>query len=107
MWENRDIKLVTLKRRRQYVVSEPNYRTAKFFIENLLAMETAYLGFSILELSKIRMYEFYVYIVYIKTWYLGRYCKSCWFDTSNYELDRLLPKGKKLKTNWINERWIR
>ena len=27
------------------------------------------------------------------------------FDPSNYELDRLLPKGKKQqKSNWINER---
>ena len=29
------------------------------------------------------------------------------FDTSNYELYRSLPKWKKLKSNWINERWIR
>ena len=33
----RDIKLVTTERRRKYVVSEPNYHTTKFFIENLLA----------------------------------------------------------------------
>ena len=26
------------------------------------------------------------------------------FDTSNYKLDRPLPEGKKLKSNWINER---
>ena len=26
------------------------------------------------------------------------------FDTSNYELDRPLPKGKNKKSNWINER---
>ena len=26
------------------------------------------------------------------------------FDTSNYELDRPLPNGKKLKSNWINEK---
>ena len=51
--KHRDIKLVKLKRRRKYVVSEPNYRTAKFFTENLFAMETAYLGFSILGLRKI------------------------------------------------------
>ena len=25
------------------------------------------------------------------------------FDTSNYELDRPLPKGKNKKSNWINE----
>ena len=29
------------------------------------------------------------------------------FDNSNYELDRLLPKTKKEKSNWINERWIK
>ena len=26
------------------------------------------------------------------------------FDTSNYELDRRLPKEKKQKGNWIHER---
>ena len=26
------------------------------------------------------------------------------FDTSNYELDRPLLKGKNKKSNWINER---
>ena len=29
------------------------------------------------------------------------------FDTLNYELDRPLPKGKKIKSNWIKERLIR
>ena len=27
------------------------------------------------------------------------------FDTSNFEIDRPLPKGTK--SNWANERWIR
>ena len=39
MWENRDIKLVTTERRRNYLVSEPNYHTTKFFTENVLAIE--------------------------------------------------------------------
>ena len=30
----RDIKLVTTERRRNYLVSEPNYHTTKFFTEN-------------------------------------------------------------------------
>ena len=34
-----DIKLVTTERRRIYLVSEPCYNTAKFFAENLLAIE--------------------------------------------------------------------
>ena len=39
MWENRDIKLVTRKRGRNYCLSEPNYHTTKFFIDTLLALE--------------------------------------------------------------------
>ena len=60
--KHRDIKLVTTERRRNYLVSEPNYHTAKFFTENLLAIEMkktqilmnkfVYLGLSLLDLSK-------------------------------------------------------
>ena len=34
----RNIKLVTTERRRNYLVSEPNYHTNKFFTENFLAI---------------------------------------------------------------------
>ena len=37
--KHRDIKLVTRERRRNYLVSEPNYYTMKFFTEYLLAIE--------------------------------------------------------------------
>ena len=37
--KHRDIKLVTTERRRNYLVSEPNYHTTKFFTEYLLAIE--------------------------------------------------------------------
>ena len=38
--KNRDIKLVaTEKKKRNYLVSESNYHTVKFFTENLLAIE--------------------------------------------------------------------
>ena len=63
--KHRDIKLVTTKRKWSYLVSEPNYDTIKFFTEHLLAIEMketeiltnkpVYLGFPILELSKILM----------------------------------------------------
>ena len=33
------IKLFTNERRRNYLLSEPNYQTTKFFTENLLAIE--------------------------------------------------------------------
>ena len=58
----------TTERRKNHVVSEPNYHTAKFCTENLLAIKmrktqvllnkTVYLGLSILDLSKTLMYEF-------------------------------------------------
>ena len=35
----RDIKLVTIKRGRNYFVSKPIYHTTKFFTENILAIE--------------------------------------------------------------------
>ena len=134
--KHRDIKLVTTERRRNYLVSEPNYLTTKFFTEYLLAIEMkknkktkknqmqilmdkpVYLGLSRLQLSKILMYKFwYNYvkpkydekaklsymdtdslIVYIKS---DDICKNIGEDvtnrvgTSNYELDRSLPKGNK------------
>ena len=65
----RDIILVTTERRKNYLVSEPNYHTTKFFTENVLATEMKKteilmnepicLGLSLLELSKILMYDFW------------------------------------------------
>ena len=37
--KHRNIKLVTTEERRNYLVSEQNHLTTKFFIENLLAIE--------------------------------------------------------------------
>ena len=86
--KHRDTKLATIKRRRNYLVSEPNYHTTKIFTENLLAIEMrktqilinirAYLGFSILELSKILMYEFWY--GYVKPKH-GEKAKLCYIDT--------------------------
>ena len=61
--KRRDIKLVTTDKRRNRLVSEPNYYTIKCFSENLVAIEMkndkpVYLGLSILEISKTLMYEF-------------------------------------------------
>ena len=89
--KHRDIKLVTTERRRNYLVSEPNYHTTKFFTENLLAIEMkkteilmnkpVHLGLSILELSKILMYEFWY--DYIKQKY-GKKAKLCYMDTDSF-----------------------
>ena len=67
MRKHRDIKLVKTDRRRNQLVSEPNYHAIKCFSENLVAIEMKktkvkmnkpiYLGLSILEIGKILMYE--------------------------------------------------
>ena len=86
--KHRDIKLVTTEKRRNYLVSEPKYYTTKFFTENLLAIEMkktkilmnklVYLGRSILELSKILMYQFWY--DHVKPKY-GEKVKLCYMDT--------------------------
>ena len=63
--KDRNIKLVTTETRRNYLVSEPNYHTTKFFTKNLLAIEMrktqtlmnklVYLGLSIFDLNKTVM----------------------------------------------------
>ena len=67
--KHRDIKLVTTDKRRNQLMSEPNYDTTKWFSENLFATEMkkaivkmskpVYLGLAILEISKILMQEFW------------------------------------------------
>ena len=66
--KHRDIKLVTTDKRRNQLVSEPNYHTTKYISENLLTIEMkktkvklnepVYLYLSLLEISKILMHEF-------------------------------------------------
>ena len=128
--KHRDIKLVKTDYKRNKLVSEPNYHTMNLISENLSIIEMKkvkvkmkkpiYLGLSILEISKIIMYEFWYY--YMKKKY-GDMVKLCYmdtdslimniktkdfykdiaqdveerFDTSNYDVDRPLPKGKNKK----------
>ena len=71
--KHRDIKLVITDKRRNQLVSQPNYHKTKWFSENLLAIEMkktkvkmnkpVYLGMPLLGISKTMMYEFcYDYI---------------------------------------------
>ena len=114
-----DIKLVSTYKRRNPLVSEPNYHATKWFSENLLAIEMkkikvkmnkpVYQGLSTLEIR----YEFWY--DYIKPKYQDN-AKLCYMDTdiiniktkdfyediaddvekgfytSNYEVNRPLPK---------------
>ena len=89
--KRRDIKLVTTDKRRNRLVSEPNYHTTKWFSEKLLAIDMKKtkvkmnkpinLGLSILEISKILMYKF-------RYDYLKPKCddnmKLCYMDTDSF-----------------------
>ena len=89
--KHRDIKLVTTDKRRNQLVSEPNYHTTKWFSENLLATEIkktkvkmnkpVYLGLPILEISKTLIYEFWY--DYMKPKY-GDNVKLCYMDTDSF-----------------------
>ena len=89
--KNRYIKLVTRERRRNYLVSKPNYHTRKFVTKNLLTKEmketeilmnkTVHLGLSILELSNILMYV--SWYDYVKPKYSGK-AKLCYMDTGSF-----------------------
>ena len=126
----REIKLVTTDKNRSKLVSEPNYHAINLISEDLSITEMKktkakmnkpiYLGLSILEISKILMYEFWY--DYMKPKYNDN-VRLCYmdtdsfimnintndfykdisddvdnrFDTSNYEIKRPLPTGKTKK----------
>ena len=126
--KHRNIKLVRTDKKK--LVSEPNYYTMNYISEDLSIIEMKrtkvkmnkpiYLGLSILDISKILMYEFWY--DYMKPKY-GNDIKLCYmdtdsfvmniktndfykdiaidvdkrFDTSNYKVNRPLPTGKNKK----------
>ena len=91
MRKHRDIKLVTAEEKSIKLVSEPNYHTTKHFSKNLLAIEMkktkvkmskpVYLGMSILDISKMLMYEFWY--DYVKPKYKDK-AKLCYMDTNSF-----------------------
>ena len=88
---HRDTKLVTTERRRNYLVSEPNYHITKFFREILLAIEvkktqirmtkSVYLGLSISNPNKTLIYDFWHN--YVKPKY-GVRTKICSMDVNRF-----------------------
>ena len=88
--KHRDIKLVKTDHKRNKLVSELNYHTMKLISENLSIIEMKkvkvkmkkpiYLGLSLLEISKIVMYEFWY--DYLKKKY-GDMVKLCYMDTDS------------------------
>ena len=89
--KHRGIKLVTADKRRNQLVSDPNYHTTKWLSENVLAIEMKktkvkmnkpiYLGLPILEISKILMHEFWY--DYMKPKYDDN-VKLCYRDTDSF-----------------------
>ena len=89
--KHRDIKLVTTDKKRNQLVSEPNYHTTKYFSVNILAIEMkkikvkmnkpVHVGLSILEISKTLMYGFWY--DYIKPKYQNN-AKLCYMDTDSF-----------------------
>ena len=96
----RDIKLVTTDNKRSKLVSEPNYHTINLISEDLSIIEMKktkvkmnkpiYLGLSILEISKILMYEFWY--DYMKPKYNDN-VKLCYTD--NDKIDKKAKGTKK------------
>ena len=92
--KHRDIKLVTTDKKRSKFVSEPNYHTINLISEDLSIIEMKktkvkmnkpiYLGLSILEISKILMYEFWY--DYTKPRYDNN-VKMCYMDTDSFIMD--------------------
>ena len=128
--KHRDIKLVKTDKKRNKLVSEPNFHAVKLIDNNLAIIEMRkvkvkmnkpiYLGLSILDISKITMYEFWYDYVKIKYEDKARLCYMDTdsfvvniktndfykdiaenvkerFDTSNYTFDRPLPTGVNKK----------
>ena len=128
--KHREIKLVTTDKKRSKLVSEPNYYTINLISQDLSIIEMKrtkikmskpiYLGLSILEISKILMYEFWydyvkpkyndnVKLCYMDTdsFVMNIKTNDCYkdivhdvydrFDTSNYGVNRPLPIGKNKK----------
>ena len=95
--KHRNIKLVTKERRRNYLVSEPNYHTTKYLAKELLATEIRktqiivnkpvyliYLGLSVLDLRKTVISKFWY--DYVKTKY-DENEMLCNMDTDNFIVD--------------------
>ena len=128
--KHRNIKIVKTDKKRNKLVSEPNYHTMNYISEDLSIIKMnktkvkmnkpMYLGLSILDISKIIMYEFWydytklkyknkVKLCYMDTDSLIMHIKTNdfykdisfdvdkRFDTSNYECNRPLPTGKNKK----------
>ena len=92
--KHKDIKIVTTDKKRSKLVSEPNYHTINYISEDLSIIEMKrtkvkmnkpiYLGLSVLEISKLLMYEFWY--DYMKPKYNDN-VKLCYMDTDSFVMN--------------------
>ena len=92
--KHRDIKIIATDNKRNRLVSEPNYHTMNYISEDLSITEMnktkvkmnkpIYLGLSILDISKILMYEFWY--DYMKPEYNDN-VKLCHMDTDSFVMN--------------------
>ena len=120
-----DFRLITDRKALQKLVKRETFKSVRIFSENLVGVEMnrrqvilskpIYLGFSILELSKLHMFSFHydymipkyrnlsllytdtdslVYSVLTEDFYRDMEQHPEWFDTSNYPKNHFLYSGK-------------
>ena len=92
--KHRDIKLVTTNKKRSKLVSEPNFHAMNLISEDLSIIQMKktkikmnkpiYLGLSILEISKILMYEFWY--DYMKPKYNDN-VRLCYMGTDSFVMN--------------------
>ena len=107
-----DVKLVTTDKKRNQLVSEPNYHTTKWFSEGTLAIELrktkvkmnkpVYPGLSMLEISKTLMYEFWY--DYIKPKYEDS-AKLRYMDTGSFIIYNKTENNFEDITNEVEKRF--
>ena len=91
---HRDIRVVTIDKRRSILASEPNYHSTKYISKDLLIMvmkrvevkmnKPIYLGQAILDISKTLMYEFWY--DYIEPKYKEK-ARLCYMDTDSFVMN--------------------
>ena len=110
--KHRYIKLTTTNRRRNYLVSESNYHTTKWFSENLVLIELkkikvkmnkpVYLGLWILEISKTLRYK--LWYDYIKAKYQCN-AKLCYMNTDCFIIHIKTGDVYKDIANYVEKRF--
>ena len=112
--KHRDIKLVKSDKKRNKLVSEPNFHTMKLIDNNLAIIEmrkvnvkmnkSIYSGLSILDISKITVYEFWYDYVKIKD---EDKAQLCYMDTDSFVVNIKTKDFYKDISQDVNKRLIK